>query len=376
MKGEKRLRNLENIKKVVIKVGTSTLTYANGNLNLVKMENIVRQIADLHNRGLEVILVTSGAIGTGASALGYKERPKTIPEKQACAAVGQVTLIHMYQKLFSEYNKVSGQILMTREDIRDRKRYLNGRNTFFTLLDIGAIPIVNENDALVVDEIKFGDNDSLSAMVASFVDADLLIILSDIEGLYDSNPKDNKDAKIIDYVETITKEIEGYAGGAGSKLGTGGMITKLHAAKICCSSGVSMIICNGASNDSIIRAVNGENIGTYFQGKIKPMKGRQHWLAYEAAPKASIIVDQGAEKALKNHKSLLPKGIVSIEGRFDEGDVVSILGSDGNRIGHGISSYNSKDLSLIIGVETKKIEGILGYKHYDEIIHINNMVIF
>ncbi|WP_160678870.1 glutamate 5-kinase [Clostridium sp. C8-1-8] len=370
------MRSLENIKKVVIKVGTSTLTYDNGNLNLVKMENIVRQIADLHNRGLEVVLVTSGAIGTGASALGYKERPKTIPEKQACAAVGQVTLIHMYQKLFSEYNKVTGQILMTREDIGDRKRYLNGRNTFFTLLDIGAIPIVNENDALVVDEIKFGDNDSLSAMVASFVDADLLIILSDIDGLYDSNPKDNKDAKIIDYVECITEEIESYAGGAGSRLGTGGMITKLHAAKICSSSGVSMIICNGALNDSITRAVNGENIGTYFQGKTKPMKGRQHWLAYEASPKANIVIDAGAEDALKNHKSLLPKGILEVEGKFDEGDVVSILGSNRNKIGHGIVSYNSKDLVSIIGRDTKHIEEILGYKHYDEIIHVNNMALF
>ncbi|GIM30060.1 glutamate 5-kinase [Clostridium polyendosporum] len=368
------MSRFENIKRIVVKVGTSSLTHATGLLNLVRIENLVRQLTDIHNRGIEVVLVTSGAIGAGIGVLGYKEKPKAMPEKQACAAVGQVALLHMYQKLFSEYGKITAQILLTRDDMSHRQRFLNARNTFFALLDLGAVPIVNENDAISVEEIKFGDNDTLSAMVASLVEADLLIILSDIDGLYDSNPKDNKDAKLIKFVPKITKEIEAMAGGAGSSLGTGGMATKIKAAKISVASGSSMMILNGSTPNALVRAIEGEEIGTLFQGDECPLKRRKHWLAFEVLPQGYIYIDEGAELAIKNHKSLLAKGIVKVEGKFDEGDPIAILNIKGEKLAHGITSYNSQDLSKILGIESNNIEEVLGYKHYDEVVHRNNMV--
>lgn len=262
----------DDIKRIVIKVGTSTLTHSTGLLNIKSLENLVKQISDIHNRGIEVVLVTSGAIGAGAGKLGLKEKPKTIPEKQAAAAVGQGVLMHAYEKLFSEYGKTVGQILLTKEDINKRSRYLNARNTFFALFKHGSIPIVNENDAIVVDEIKFGDNDTLSAMVAVLTKADLLIILSDIDGLYDSNPCTNPDAKLISHVKSITKEIEDSAGDAGSKLGTGGMITKIMAAKIAVSGGTHMIIADGSEKDILYSILEGKECGTLFEAEIKQTK--------------------------------------------------------------------------------------------------------
>lgn len=369
------MSRVKDVKRIVVKIGTSTLTHSSGHLNLKSIEYLVRQIADIHNKGIEVVLVTSGAIGAGIGALGYEERPKTMPEKQACAAVGQVVLLHMYQKLFSEYGKTTAQILLTRDDMKERKRFLNSRNTFFKLFELGAIPIVNENDAVVVDEIKFGDNDTLSAMVASLVEADLLIILSDIDGLYDSNPSKNKDAKLISYVNSITREIEDMAGDAGSKLGTGGMTSKLKAGKISSASGIPMLILNGKSDKILLRALEGEEVGTYFKGSTKKLKGRKHWLAYETLPKGKICVDKGAEEALFNNKSLLPKGVLSVEGIFEQGDIVQIVNEDFKKIAHGICNYSSRDINKIKGVDSTKVETILGFKHYDEIIHIDNMVI-
>lgn len=367
---------MKDIKRVVVKVGTSTLTHSTGLLNISRIEKLVRQLSDLHNRGIEVVLVTSGAIGAGVGKLGFKEKPKTIPEKQACAAVGQVILTHMYEKLFSEYGKNCAQILLTGEDLAHRTRFLNARNTFFSLLDLGVIPIVNENDAIVVNEIKVGDNDTLSSMVASIVEADLLMILSDINGLYDSNPKNNKDAKLIHVVEEITPEIEECAGGAGSSLGTGGMITKINAAKIAVSSGTSMMILNGSEPNILTRAIDGEKVGTLFVGNSNPLQGKKHWLAFETRCKGKIIVDDGAQKALiVDHKSLLSTGIVSVEGVFDENEVVSIVNHSGRVIANGITYYSSEEIDKIKGKHSNQIESILGYKHYDEVVHANNLVI-
>lgn len=371
---------MKNIKRIVVKVGTSTLTHSTGLLNLRRIESLVRQLSDVHNNGIEVVLVTSGAIGAGIGKLGLKTRPKTIPEKQACAAVGQVSLIHMYEKLFSEYSKTCAQILLTREDISHRLRFLNARNTFFALLDMGVIPVVNENDAIVVDEIKeimkVGDNDTLSAMVASLIEADLLIILSDIDGLYDSNPKTNIDAKLISVVEEITKEIEDCAGGASSSFGTGGMITKINAAKICVTSGTSMVIVNGSIPNVIQNIVYGESIGTLFVASESPLQGKKHWMAFETNTKGKIFIDNGAEKAIIiNRKSLLSKGIIKVEGSFEEGDVVAIANSNGDLIANGITYYSSDDVDKIKGVHSKNIEEILGNKNYDEIIHANNLVV-
>lgn len=262
-----RQKYIEGAKRIVIKVGTSTLTYKNGLLNLYMVEHLVRQIADLQSSGKEVVVVTSGAIGAGIGKLGLKEKPKDIPENQAAAAVGQGILMNTYEKFFSEYGKTVGQILITREDISHKDRLLNAKNTFSVLLERGVIPIVNENDAIVVDEIKFGDNDTLSARVASIIGADLLILLSDIDGLYNDNPKDNPNAVLIDEVIQIDDKIVGCAGGAGSELGTGGMATKIKAAKIATSNGVSMIIANGEVRDIIRNVISCENVGTLFVAK-------------------------------------------------------------------------------------------------------------
>lgn len=367
---------LKNVKRIVVKVGTSSLTHSTGLLNLNRIENLVRQLSDVHNRGIEVILVSSGAIAAGIGKLGLKARPKTIPEKQAAAAVGQGILLHMYEKLFSEYGKVVGQILLTREDISHRMRYLNASNTFYALLEQGVIPIVNENDAIVVDEIKFGDNDTLSAMVSSLVNADLLVLLTDIDGLYDSNPKTNPSAKFIHTVDKITDEIVASAGGAGSSLGTGGMITKINAGKIATASGSSMIIANGDTPNILNNILDGKEVGTFFKGHSQPLQARKHWMAFGTKPNGYVIVDAGAEKVLiDQHKSLLPKGILSIEGNFSEGEVISIYNVNNEEIAHGITNYNSSDINLIKGIDSCCIEEKLGYKNYDVVIHTNNLVL-
>ncbi|WP_373899449.1 glutamate 5-kinase [Haloimpatiens sp. FM7315] len=369
-------QELKKSKRIIIKIGTSSITYPTGLLNLNHIEKIVRQIADIHNRGLEIVLVTSGAIGAGMGRLGLKTRPKTIPEKQAAAAVGQGVLMHTYEKLFSEYSKTTAQILLTKEDMCDRVRFLNARNTFFSLFDKNVIPIVNENDAIIVDEIKFGDNDTLSSVVAGLVDADLLIILSDIDGLYDKDPRKDPKAKFINTVENITEDVENFAKGAGSSLGTGGMATKIKAAKIALSSGASMLILNGSIPNIISIALEGEPVGTLFHCEKQQLSAKKHWLAFGTLPKGKIYVDIGAEKFIKEkHKSLLPKGITKVTGIFKQGDVISIYNEDNKEIGRGITNYPSFEIEKILGSDSKSIEKILGYKSYDVVVHADNMAI-
>lgn len=256
---------LKNVSRIVVKVGSSTLTHESGLLNLQRMDMLVRQITTLHNMGYEIILVTSGAVGAGMGKLGLKDRPKSIPEKQAAAAVGQGILLHMYEKLFSEYGAAIAQLLLTKEDMVIEERAENIRNTFNTLLKLGIIPVINENDAVAVDELKVGDNDTLSALVSTLINGDLLILLSDIDGLFDKNPHTFSDAKLIERVETIDEEIENVCEGSDSNLGTGGMITKIHAAKIVLSADAAMIIVNGSIKDVLISVLDGFNIGTWFQ---------------------------------------------------------------------------------------------------------------
>lgn len=259
-----REKHLKNVKRIVVKVGTSTLTHENGLLNFERIEKLVRQLADLHNQNMEVVLVTSGAIGVGTKKLGLKDKPSTIPGKQAAAAIGQGILLHIYEKFFSEYGQIIAQILLTKDDIKNKLRYLNAKNTFDELLKQGVIPIVNENDAIAIHEIKFGDNDTLSALVARLINADLLILLSDIDGLFDCDPRTNEHAKLIHLVPELTKEIVACAGGAGTKLGTGGMKTKLKAASLCVSSQISMIIANGSTDNVIREIIANKDVGTLF----------------------------------------------------------------------------------------------------------------
>lgn len=364
---------LKDVKRVVVKVGTSTLTYDTGLLNLSRIEALVRQVADVHNKGLEMILVSSGAIGAGMGKLNLTERPKTIPEKQAAAAVGQGVLMHMYQKCFSEYGKTIGQILLTKNDFSDRSRFLTARDAFFQLLRQGVIPIVNENDAIVVDEIKVGDNDTLSALVASLVEADLLIILSDIDGLYTANPAKDSSAKKLDTVVHIDDDIRSMASGAGSELGTGGMATKITAAQVATSAGVHMVIANGSTPEVIQQTVAGASMGTLFVKQPK-MKARQHWISYGSKIEGTIVVDQGAVDALKANNSLLPVGMTDIQGDFQAWTSVKVVGPDREEVCVGITHYNSDDLRRLIGAKSDEIEARLGHGDYDVVIHVDNMI--
>lgn len=367
---------LTDLNRVVIKVGTSSLTHQTGKLNLLKLEKLTREMADLHNRGTEVILVSSGAIGAGIGKMGFKEKPKTIPEKQAAASVGQGILLHMYEKLFGEYGQIVSQVLLTREDLAVRKRYLNARNALLTLLRWGAIPIVNENDTLAVEEICFGDNDTLAALVAGLVDADLLIILSDIDGLYSGDPRKDSDAKLIKVINEVTPDIIKLAGGAGSSFGTGGMMTKIHAAKITMNSGIPMIIANSSKDGILPTILNGEIPGTLFTPKETRLHSRKRWIAYGSDISGELFVDKGAAKAIVSQgKSLLPIGVKSVGGDFEMGNVVSIKGLDEQEIARGIVNYSAEEIEKIKGYNTQDLSKILGYKGFDEVIHRDNLAV-
>jgi glutamate 5-kinase len=374
MKDKKRKFN--SIKRVVVKVGSSSIAHATGKLNLYQIESLVRQLAGLHNQGREVLLVTSGAIGTGAGKLGLTGRPRTIPAKQAAAAVGQGILMHIYEKLFSEYGLTAGQVLLTREDFSERRRFLNARNTLHALLQFGAIPVINENDTVAVDEIKLGENDTLSALVAGLVDAELLILLSDIQGLYTSDPRKDPDAQLIREVKEITPEIESLAGGAGSKMGTGGMSTKIQAARIAAHSGVSTVLACSGEKDIILRIMDGEQVGTVFLPSNNKLENKKQWIAYSALLCGKIHIDEGAATALvRQGKSLLPSGVTGVEGIFEMGSTVSILGPGNQEIARGITCYSSAEIEMIKGFQTRDISRILGHKDYDEVIHRNNLVL-
>lgn len=361
-------------RRVVIKVGTSTLTYSNGQLNLQRIEQLVREMADLHNRDMEVLLVTSGAIGVGANRMGYKKVPKTMPEKQALAAVGQGALLHLYEKLFGEYGKTVAQVLLTRDDLDDRMRYLNATNALLAILAMDVIPIINENDTVVVDEIKFGDNDTLSALVAGIVNADLLLILSDVDGLYDCDPRTNKEAVLQHQVSEITRDMEEKSASRGSSFSSGGMFTKLKAAQVCMAAGVPMVIANSDEDNVIRRVVGGEELGTLFIPREEKMHAREKWIAFGTVCQGKLLVDAGARQALLNRgKSLLPSGVTGVEGEFDRGTVVAVIEPDGREIARGLVNYAAREIALIAGKRSSEIEAILGEKDYDEVIHRNNL---
>ncbi|MGE5390499.1 MAG: glutamate 5-kinase [Deltaproteobacteria bacterium] len=365
---------LKQTKRIVIKVGTSTLTYANGQVNLQRVESLVREMADLHNRGLEVLLVSSGAIGVGANRMGFKKIPRTMPEKQALAAIGQGALMHLYEKLFAEYGKTVAQVLLTRGDLDERLRYLNATNTLQAVLGMGVIPVINENDTVVVEEIKFGENDSLSAMVVGLVDADLLLILSDVDGLYDSDPRTNPRAALLSEIAEISDPMEENSRTRGSSFSSGGMYTKLKAARICMASGVPMVIANSSAKDVIRRVVDGEEFGTLFIPREEKMHARKKWIAFGTLIQGRVLIDNGAQQALLNRgKSLLPSGVVGVEGEFDRGAVVAVCAADGREIARGMVNYSSEEIRLIAGKKSTEIDKILDGKDYDEVIHRNNL---
>lgn len=368
---------MAEVKRVVVKVGTSTITYPNGKINYEKIEKLARIMTDLQNQGKEMILVSSGAGAAGVGRMGLDAKPSTIPGKQACAAVGQGILMHIYERLFGEYGQVVAQVLLTKSDMVNRHSYANARNALQEMISWGVIPIINENDVVAIDEFKIGDNDNLSALVASLADADLDILLSDIDGLYTANPKTHPEAKLVSVVEEVTPEIEATAGGAGSKNATGGMLTKLQAAKNAMSAGIALIIANGEDLEILRRIMRGEPVGTLFVPRENHLRFRNQWLAFGSRISGKIIVDEGLAKALrqKGSCSILPVGITAVEGSFDSGDTVSVRDQEDHELARGMTNYNSEDLNLIKGCKTSQIEEKIGYKHYDEVIHRDNLVV-
>ena len=367
---------LKEAKRIVVKVGTSTITYPTGKMNLGRMEKLVRELTDLANQGREIVLVTSGAIAVGMDRMGKKKRPRSIPQRQALAAVGQGALMHAYGSLFAAYGRMAGQVLLTKENSRRHHQYTNSRNALKAMLAMGVLPVVNENDAVAVDEVKIGDNDTLSATVATLVDADVLIILSDVAGLYTANPATDKKARLIPEVREITPDIEKLAGGAGSAAGTGGMRTKIEAAKIATRSGVTMVVASG-EEDGVIRTVlNGEAVGTLFPAREEHLKARKSWLAFGRNIAGDLVVDDGcAEAMLTGGKSLLAAGLVSVEGAFAAKSTVRVLTQEGREIARGIVNYDAVSLRRIAGRRTDEIAAILAAPVFSEVIHRDNMVL-
>lgn len=335
-------------------------------------------LATLVEAGNRCVLVTSGAVGTGRWRLGLKRKPKSIPEKQAAAAVGQGILMHLYEQLFSARGLTSAQILLTRDDLSDRHRYVNASNTLSVLLaaEPPVVPIINENDSVAIEELKFGDNDSLSALVASLVDADRLFILSDVDGLYSADPRTHPEASRLETIAAITPEIEALAGGAGSDLGTGGMATKVAAARIASSCGIPMVLLSGARPELVLESLRGEPVGTTFAAGPNRLEGRKRWLAFGGKVEGSLSLDDGAITAVHDQgKSLLPAGIRQVAGTFGPGALVAMVDGAGHEVGRGLVNYGSDELGRIRGYQTSEIEAVLGHKPYDEAIHRNNMAV-
>ncbi|MFC2051260.1 glutamate 5-kinase [Chloroflexota bacterium] len=365
--------------RIVAKFGTSLLTGGSNHLNQETMSTLVTQVAQLQEQGLELLVVSSGAIAAGRHKLGLPREHRGIPFKQVLASVGQSRLMNVYEQLFAKHNITVAQALLTRTDLSDRAGYLNARNTLLALLELGVVCIVNENDVVAVDEIqeaKFGDNDNLSAMVANLVDADLLLILTDIAGLCTADPHRYTDACLIPQVDRIDAQIENLVSNTTNDLGTGGMITKIEAAKLATASGVTVVIADGREPDIMLRLAAGKAAGTRFLPSTSDLESRQRWMLSGLSTKGKLMVDSGATHALKKQKrSLLAAGITQVVGKFQCGDIVNIYDSDGSRLGCGITNYSSADIAAIKGVHSKKIIAMLGYDYGSEVVHRNNLVV-
>lgn len=368
---------LAHVKRVVIKIGSGVISDEKG-IDLDRIATICDDVHTLRQRGYEVILVSSAAVAAGKADLGIVGNTQSLPLplKQAAAAIGQSRLMRAYKDALRKYNTTAAQVLLTRDDLANRRRYLNARNTLMTLLDYNVVPIINENDTVVIDEIRFGDNDNLSAMATNLIEAQLLVILSDVDGLYSSDPRDNTEARLISEVERITPEVEAMAGIAGTNLGTGGMVTKIKAAKRATLSGAGTAIINGRISHNLLYLFDGHELGTYFLPARDPMAARKHWIAFTKKPKGKLLLDAGAKAAVAERcKSLLPSGISQLDGSFERGDAVRLCDLEGNEFAKGVTNYNSMELSRIIGKKTKEIESILGYYYGDEVVHRDNLVI-
>lgn len=364
------------MKRIVIKIGSNILTSLGDGLDMERIKSIVDDVSLLHDEGYDPVIVSSGAIAAGMKNLGLKKKPTDIVLKQAAAAVGQSSLMWAYEKCFGLHGKKVAQILLTREDLSDRKRYINSRNTINTLLSYRVIPIINENDTVATDEIRFGDNDHLASLVAALIEADRFIILSDVDGLFTEDPRKNPKAHIIEQVTEVTPEIERIAGGTVTTVGTGGMYSKVLAAKRAMNNGITVNIVNGRRKGILISIIRGLRCGTEFLAKEVRPSQKKRWIAHGTRPKGSITLDSGAVEAIvKRGKSLLPSGIINVSGEFEPGDAVYCIDPAGNRVAKGLVNYSSEEIDKIKGRNTKEIDTILGYKYSDEVIHRDNLVL-
>lgn len=366
-------------RRVVAKFGTNLLTAGGDNLDLEVMSSLVGQVARLHRQGVEVIIVSSGAVAAGRHKLKSALERKDILFKQVLASVGQSRLMQAYEQLFAWHDIPIAQALLTRSDLSQRLGYLNARNTLLALMELGVVTIVNENDVVAVEELEgatFGDNDNLSAMVANLVDADLLVLLTDTGGLYTADPHLDPKAKLISRVDRIDEKIERLASGSASQRGTGGMITKLEAAKLATASGVAVAIASGREPEVLLRLAEGKAVGTFFSPAVSKLESRQRWILSGLATKGRLMVDKGAAAALKNQdKSLLPVGVAKVEGDFERGELVDILDKKGVLLARGISNYSSRDLAKIKGAHSEVIASLLGYEYGAEVVHRSNLTL-
>ena len=371
-----RKKTLGKGRRIVVKVGSSILASVEKGLHYDVFSRLTKEISELKRQGYEIVLVSSGAIAAGMEKLGYKTRPQTITQKQATAAVGQTRLMNIYENYFSRYQQMVAQVLLTHDDLSDRRRFLNARNTLLILLELGIIPIINENDTVVVDEIKFGDNDNLSALITNLIGADLLIILTDMEGLCDSDPRVNPNARCISLVEDIDVDTAEIAGGTKSEMSVGGMVSKIQAARKTSRFGIPTVVARGTREEVLHQILKGKEIGTLILPKREALSSRKHWIAFNPRPKGDVIVDEGAKKAIvQKGKSLLPSGVVRIKGGFDRGDLVTCLGPRGKEFARGLVNYSATELERIKGLRSNQIESALGYKYSDEVIHRNDLVV-
>ena len=367
---------MEQALRIVIKIGSSLITNQGDGVDHAAIADWVRQIAVLRSRGKEVLLVSSGAIAEGMQRLGWKKRPHELNQLQAAAAVGQMGLVQVYESAFREHGLHTAQILLTHDDLADRKRYLNARSTLTTLLGLNVIPIINENDTVVTDEIRFGDNDTLGALVANLVDADWLVILTDQQGLFTADPRKDRNATLLSEARAGDADLERMAVGAGSEIGRGGMLTKVLAAKRAALSGAHTVIAHGRESDVLLRLFKGERIGTRLVAETLSLAARKTWLAGYLKTSGSVTLDEGAVRVLKKEgKSLLPIGVTAVSGAFERGEVISCLAPDGSEIARGLANYSAHETARIMRKPTAAIEALLGYIAEPELIHRNNLVL-
>ena len=368
--------NFSEAEKIVIKLGSSIVTNDGNGLDERCLSSLIKQISILSSQNKKVILVSSGAIAAGLKKLGIEKKPKILSELQSAAAVGQMDLVRMYEKLFSDNDLVSAQVLLTHNDLSDRKRYLNARSTIFNLIKNNVIPVINENDTVASEEIRFGDNDTLAAMVANLIEADILVLLTDQDGLFSSDPRQDSNARLISHSYVDDKSLDDSATGTMSEIGTGGMATKILAARRAALSGAHTIIASGKKSNVLVDLSKDEDIGTLLQSREVKLVARKKWLADNLKSNGKIFIDDGAEKALiQKGKSLLVAGVTRVTGTFDRGEVIQCVNESGDEILKGIVNYNSEEVKKIIGLSSDKIESVLGYVNESSLIHRNNMII-